>query len=502
MPLFNALGRLTVRRIGALVSSADARGYNLRARVEGPLQGTPEAWWCDDQRWFPADAPPRRHNRVTPLVDGERYFGALCAAIRQARHYVYVAGWCLTPFMPLERQSRQQLVENQVVAVLAEAAQRVPVRVLLWSGARALFQPDTLSMLDVLADMQRRGKGDLVCRLDYTAITSHCHHQKAVVIDGQVAFVGGLDLTTLMGDRWDTSHHPLREGPNWHDVQVQIQGEAVADVEVNFRQRWGAAVGGPPLPHQEPTVQPAWQTPVQIVRTLHQRTYPFAPDGIQGIRHAYHEVIRRAKRLIYLENQYLWSPYVLDELITLVQHPPSPDFRIVIVLPLHATDGKWDNDRHVKTLRAADRAGRIVSVYTLYTSGPASGRKPFHYRPIYVHAKVGIIDDEWTLIGSANINHRGFETDSELDALIHDKEFARTLRVQLWAEHLAVSEDQVAGLPPSEVVDHLWKGQAAANDQIVAEARGPLSSAVLRYHVGHLPGAWVLETLEALTLEH
>src|SRR6185312_5215732 len=145
--------------------------------------------------------------------------------------------------------------------------------------------------------------------------------------------------------------------------------------------------------------------------------------------------------LIYLENQYLWSHALLDDLITLIQRPPTPEFRIVLVLPLRAADGKWDNDQHVETLRAADRAGRVVEVYSLYTSGPAFGRKAFLYRPIYVHAKVALVDDEWALVGSANMNLRGFETDSELDAFIHDQEFARTLRRRLWAEHLATTEE-------------------------------------------------------------
>jgi len=499
VPLFGVLGRLAARRFGAVVSSADARRHQRRepARQQAPV----DAWWGGEARWFPGDTPPRQHNRVTALVDGECYFAELCAAIRQAEHYVYVAGWCLTPNMPLQRADRQELVEHQIVAVLSAAAQRVPVRVLLWAGARALFQPETLTMLEVQKEMQEQGSGDLQCRLDYSAIASHCHHQKAVVIDGQVAFVGGLDLTMLAADRWDTPQHPLRVGPNWHDVQVCIEGEAVADVEANFRQRWEATTGDKGLPHREPRAEPDWQTPLQIVRTLHSNTYAFAPDGMRGIEHAYRQVIRGARRLIYLENQYLWSDEIVDDLIALVQHPPTPEFRIVIVLPLRAADGKWDNDQRVETLRAADRAGRVVSIYSLYASGPSSGKKAFHYRPIYVHAKVAVVDDEWVLVGSANINLRGFETDSELDAFIHDAEFARALRVRLWAEHLARAEEQVAALPPAHVVDALWKSQAEENARLMAEERRPLNGSVMQYQVGHIPGAWLLEAFQALTLE-
>ena len=499
MPAFEVLGRLVARRFGAVVSSADARRHHQRETAQ--QQAPADTWWGGEGRWFAGDTPPRQHNRVTALVDGECYFAELCAAIRQAEHYVYVAGWCLTPNMPLQRANHQDLIEHQIVAVLSAAAQRVPVRVLLWAGARALFQPETLTMLDVQKEMQEQGCGDLQCRLDYSAIASHCHHQKAVVIDGQVAFVGGMDLTVLAADRWDTPQHPLRVGPNWHDVQVRLEGEAVTDVEANFHQRWEATTGDTALPHREPQAEPDWQTPLQIVRTLHPNTYAFAPDGMRGIEHAYRQVIRRAQRLIYLENQYLWSDEIVDDLIALIQHPPTADFRIVIVLPLRAADGKWDNDQHVETLRAADRAGRVVSIYSLYASGPGSGKKAFHYRPIYVHAKVAVIDDEWTLVGSANINLRGFETDSELDALIHDAAFVRALRVRLWAEHLALAEAQVAALPAAQVVDTLWKGQAEENARTMAEVRRPLNGSVMQYQVGHIPGAWLLEAFQALTLE-
>ncbi len=105
--------------------------------------------------------------------------------------------------------------------------------------------------------IQERTRGDPGRRLDRTAHFSHCHHQKMIVVDGQVAFVGGMDLTTFQGDRWDQQDHPLRAGPNWHDVQVRIEGEAVTDVEHNFRQRWLGSGGDEDLPRTEIP----WPTP-------------------------------------------------------------------------------------------------------------------------------------------------------------------------------------------------------------------------------------------------
>jgi len=311
-----------------------------------------------------------------------------------------------------------------------------------------------------------------------------------------------MDLTTLGGDRWDVAAHPLRAGRCWHDVQIAIEGEAVADVEANFRQRWAAVTGSAALPHRPPPVDPAWHTPVQIVRTIPRRVYPFAPDGEFGIQHAYLTAIARARRLIYLENQYLWSPAIMAALAAALRRPRTMPFRVVLVLPARAGDGKWDNDKHVSALRAADGRRGQVAVYTPYTSGPRGGRDSFVYRPIYVHAKVAIVDDEWLIAGSANLNTRGFRTDSEIDAVVADAGLARALRVALWAEHLHLPPAAVAAADPIALVDGVWRAQAAANAGIVQARARPLISAVQRYECGRMPGTLLLEDLQSLTFEH
>ncbi|MGI8404380.1 MAG: phospholipase D-like domain-containing protein [Thermomicrobiales bacterium] len=478
-----------------------ARGDVEKAR----RQSAHAQWWGSDPHWYPGGRPPRMHNRVTPLIDGFTYLAALHTELDKAHAYVYIIGWCLTPYTPLERDPERDLVDTQLLPVLLETARRVPVRILLWAGAPALVQPTARAasaVQRVIEEAAAREGVDLRCVLDKSAHLSHCHHQKAVVIDGQTAFVGGMDLTTFQGDRWDEFTHPLRGGPNWHDVQVKIEGEAVADVEFNFRQRWSAEDHDAGLPHRDPVVDPAWQTPVQIVRTIPAHTYAFAPRGEYGIHHAYLELIRGAQRLIYLENQYLWSPEIVDALIEAMNKPHHGPFRIVIVLPALAYSGKWDNDKHVTALRKADGDRGMFEAYSIYASGPHAGVSPFRYRPIYVHAKVMIVDDEWFSVGSANLNTRGVVTDSELNALVHDPGIARDLRAHLWAEHLAVSPEAVAEADPVEQIDGEWKRQASKNAEIVQGGIRPLISNVHRYETGRMPGFWLLDEVEALTFEH
>jgi phosphatidylserine/phosphatidylglycerophosphate/cardiolipin synthase-like enzyme len=497
-----AAGRYVSRLIGPLHRRRHRRALHHGALSRELIEQARMSWWGDDRRWYPGGTPPRLHNRVTALVDGVHYFCALREALREARHYVYIAGWCLTPTIPLGRDGAGELIDTRLVEVLGEVAARVPIRLLLWSGAPGLFQPTTRRMEAVQQELEDSCLGDLVCHLDRTAPYSHCHHQKAIVIDGQVAFVGGMDLTTFQGDRWDTQQHPLRAGPNWHDVQVRIEGEAVADVERNFRQRWEGSGGPGTLPGGEPQANPAWQTPVQIVRTVPRGVYATLPDGEFGIHYAYTRALRQARRLIYLENQYLWSPDVIDALLGAMNREHDGPFRIVIVLPARAYSGKWDNDQHVTRLCDADKGRGIVSVYCPYASGPSAGVRAFTYRPIYVHAKVAIVDDEWLTVGSANLNSRGLVTDGEMNAVVRDGGLARDLRIDLWAEHLGLPREEVAQTDPIELADRVWVERAARTAEIVKNGDRPLECQVHRYEVGRMPGSWLLEEVEVLTLEH
>ena len=483
-----------------------ARRRHLRHLNQGQVDAAArrvarETWWGDDPRWYAGGTPPRRHNRVTPLVHGDAYFPELQRALAQATSYVYIVGWCLTPHFPLGRNDRHDLIDTRLLSLLSETAERVPVRVLLWSGAAALIQPTRRAVDKTVRAIESDGHGDLQVRLDPTAGSTHCHHQKAIVIDGQIAFVGGMDLTTFAGDRWDSARHPLRAGVNWHDVQVKLEGEAVADVEHNFRQRWAAVTGGTTLPQREPHVDPAWQTPVQIVRTVPRGAYDFAPRGEFGIHHAYVEALRRARRFVYLESQYLWSQEILDALQEAIVAPHHEPFRIVVLLPARATSGKWDNDRHVDKLRQADDGRGIVSVFCPYTSGPTTGVRAFSYRPIYVHAKLAIVDDTWCTIGSANLNERGLITDGEINAVVVDPEIARPLRIELWAEHLGLPYEAVAHADPIQLVDEVWSRQAAENAAIIERRDGPLVGTLLEYKTGHMPGSWLREEVEVLTFE-
>jgi phosphatidylserine/phosphatidylglycerophosphate/cardiolipin synthase-like enzyme len=273
------------------------------------------------------------------------------------------------------------------------------------------------------------------------------------VVDGQLAFVGGIDMTDLAGDRYDTSHHPARRRLGWHDVSTRLTGPAVQDVDAHFGLRWRELTGEELAPAPEPA--PAGEHTVQVVRTVAEGMYDHVPRGDFRILESYVRAIRNAERYIYLENQFLWSPEIVSRLVQKLREPPSDEFRLVIVLPSRANNGQDDTQGQLAVLESADDGAGRLSVATLRS---LSGRRDDR---LYVHAKVGIVDDRWLTVGSANLNAHSLFNDTELNVVCDDPGLARQTRVRLWSEHLQVQPARIADQSPAAVIDSLWRPIAA-----------------------------------------
>jgi phosphatidylserine/phosphatidylglycerophosphate/cardiolipin synthase-like enzyme len=227
----------------------------------------------------------------------------------------------------------------------------------------------------------------------------------------------------------------------------------VADVGRHLAQRW-QAVTGEHLGAQPSDVHSAGDVELQIVRTVPEKLYEFAPRGDFRIIEAYLRALRSAQRLVYLENQFLWSPEVVNILAEKLRRPPADEFRVVIMLPGRPNNGEDDTRGQLGLLAQADDGQRRFLATTIRArSGKTSDR-------VYVHAKVGIVDDRWLTLGSANLNAHSFFNDSEVNVITCDGSLARDTRLRLWAGHLERDIEAVAG-EPSTVVDELWRPIAA-----------------------------------------
>ena len=393
-----------------------------------------------ESRWADGEPDPRGGCSLEVLVDGSEALPRIAEDLERAESSVLVAGWHFTPGFQL-RQDGQTLRE-----LLAELAERVEVRVLAWAGAPLpLFKPargDVRAMRDALARGTR-----IRAALDDRERPMHCHHEKAIVVDDKVAYVGGIDLTTLAGNRWDTPEHRARGELGWHDAAVRIEGPLLGDVWSHLALRWhevtGEELGAPPY------LDARGSSEAQLLRTVPERIYRSLPRGEFRIAEAYVRALRSARRLIYLENQFLWSPELLAILEAKLRRPPTDEFRLVVVLPASPNNGSDDTRGQLARLVAADADDRLLAC-TLY--------QPANAQPVYVHAKIGIVDDEWLTVGSANLNEHSLFNDTELNVVTCDAELARATRLRLWREHLR--RDDVDG-PTQSVVDELWRPTAA-----------------------------------------
>jgi phosphatidylserine/phosphatidylglycerophosphate/cardiolipin synthase-like enzyme len=196
----------------------------------------------------------------------------------------------------------------------------------------------------------------------------------------------------------------------------------------------------------------AGDTTLQLVRTMPERAYPVLPRGEFSILEAYVRALRGARELVYLENQFLWSPEIVEILVDKLKRPPSPHFRLVVLLPARANNGQDDTRGQLGVLAEADDHGNPHLLATTLRS-----RTGARDDALYVHAKVGIVDDRWLTIGSANLNAHSLLNDTEMNIVTDDGLLARATRERLWAEHLEVAPDEVAGRPPTQVVDELWR---------------------------------------------
>jgi phosphatidylserine/phosphatidylglycerophosphate/cardiolipin synthase-like enzyme len=409
-----------------------------------------------DGLWAAGDPPPRKGCRLEILIDGAEALPRISAALAGARTEVNIAGWHITPDFGLDRDDGARRLRDH----LAELAERIDVRVLLWAGAPLpVFSPRRSQVRRVRDELTQGTR--IRCALDSHERPMHCHHEKLVIVDGEVAFVGGIDLTSLGGDRFDSGDHPARGRIGWHDASSRLEGPAVADVADHFASRWHE-VTGERLASVPPS-RPVGGHEVQVIRTVPEKIYDFLPQGDFRILESYQRALRSARSLIYLENQFLWAPQVVEILLDKLRDPPSDRFRIVIVLPAKPNNGADDTRGQLAQLTEADDgAGRFLAATLQSRTGQLAG-------PLYVHAKIGIVDDRWLTIGSANLNEHSLFNDSEMNVACCDPALARDTRLRLWGEHLERATEAVEG-DPTQVVDELWK--PIAREQLERRERG------------------------------
>nr|WP_236697564.1 phospholipase D-like domain-containing protein [Sphingomonas sp. Leaf357] len=283
------------------------------------------------------------------------------------------------------------------------------------------------------------------------------HHQKIVVIDDCLAFAGGIDMTS---ERWDTREHlddqPCRTEPGgrdrykpWHDATTALSGPVASALGHLCRDRWELAGGKPIDP--PPATTDCWPDGLDVdfsdIDVAVSRTEPEMPDHqpVIEIEQLYLDLIARARRHIYAESQYFASRKIAEAIALRLDEPDGPE--IVIINPTTAQG--WLEPIAMDTARARlfqalkhhDTHDRL-RIYHPVTKGGL---------PIYVHAKILVIDDRVLRVGSSNFNNRSMRLDTECDVTIDadhgaDPACIAAIRDGLIAEHLGSKASRVAAV--------------------------------------------------------
>lgn len=398
--------------------------------------------------------------RAAFLIDGQAYFTAFREAALAAERAICILGWDFDTRIRMvidrEPDGYPDRLGSFLDALLVRR-KKLHIYVLVWDFHLMYFKERQWWLPSHLWAHRR-----LHFWKDDTHPMGASHHQKIVVVDDAVAFVGGFDFAQC---RWDTPAHRMDHPDRtmqsdgmpcrpFHDVQMIVDGPAAATLGELARTRWEAATGERPALPPSPTADNRWPASVaphlEAIQVAIARTIPAAMDQppVREVEQLLIDLLRVARRCIYIESQYFTSKVLAEVLADLLQREEGPD----IVMILHPSSDGWLEQhtmdvlrgRALKRLRSVDRRHRLALYY------PRVPDPQKQERCISVHSKVCVIDDTCLRIGSANMTNRSLGFDTECDLAVEAsgnpkmEEQIAAFRNRLLGEHLDVAPEEVA----------------------------------------------------------
>ncbi len=414
-----------------------------------------------------------RVDRASVIVDAAAYFALMQQAMLKARHRIFLVGWDFDTriHLALGRRWFHRILRRKYprrlgsfLMWLARHRPGIEIRVLKWSLGLVQFMLRGYMLVDLARMAAHRG---ITFKFDTHHPIGCSHHQKIAVLDDKLAVCGGIDMTQ---DRWDTREHlqhdrrrrrphGRRYGP-WHDATMMFEGDAARVLGTLGRNRWERA-GGERLEQVPIPDESLWpdDLPVQFenieIGIARTRAKHDGSPQVNEIEQLLLTQIARARHFIYSENQYFTSRKIAEAIGERLKEDDPPE--IVMVQPLTAEgwleQQAMDHARNclLHSLAELDHKRRF-QVYVPHTGDT----------PIYVHAKLMIVDDRILRIGSANFNNRSMGLDSECDVFIdcdrpgndHACDGVAALRHSLLGEHCGIEEEEVARLLASDPSMH------------------------------------------------
>ena len=400
---------------------------------------------------------------VRVLRSTAEYFEAAAWALERAEHQVLLLCWDLHGAVRVRRGGDSgDLTLYEALGAALERSPELEIRIAVW---------DANLYYKILGEWFQTWKfaarfGDRLRLETFETPPEASAHQKALVVDDQVAFVGGVDFAQ---SRWDTAAHRFEDerrlnpkgmsyGP-FHDLQLMMNGEAAARVGRLVRERWqwltDEALEAPPVGEvgswwpedgavgaaQGPLEPDGCEVEVGLAQTVPRWAGSQAP--IHEVERLWESLVEGAERYLYIESQYLSDDGTVDHLISRLREPGGPE--IVVVTPASG-GGTWPeqktigalNKRNIRRLNEADEGrGRFLAVCPVVRQGGEEVQP-------YIHAKCCVVDDRVVRIGSSNISSRSMGTDLELDCAVElPPEKVAGLRDELLGAHLGLGPEEI-----------------------------------------------------------
>ncbi len=341
-----------------------------------------------------AKLPLTRHNSAELLIDGEETFNAIFEGIATATDYILVQFYILRDD-ELGRKLQQVLIDKarngvRVYVLYDELGSHSlsPNYVVELQNAGVLIHPFNTT----------QGKGNRF-RMNFR------NHRKIVVVDGQVAYVGGHNV----GDEYLGKHPTLTP---WRDTHVAIRGPVVQFVQVSFVEDWLWAVGTTPKWSTGGEHELDWIPEKAPQGDMLALCLPTGPaDDLETCTLFFLDAINVAKHRLWIV-----SPYFV------------PDEQLMSALQLAALRGV---DVRILIPENPDQKLVYYSSFSYLEDAEKAGIKIFRYQPGFLHQKVMLIDDNSSVIGTANFDNRSMRLNFEVSMLIIDEEFASEVEAML-----------------------------------------------------------------------
>lgn len=329
-------------------------------------------------------------NDVIILKNGDQTFPAMFTALEEAKQHIHIEYYIV----------EDDEIGNKLRDLLIRKANDgVEIRFIYDDvGSWQLTKKYINSLRDVGV------KIDCFMKVRFPQLTSRVNyrnHRKIVVVDGEIGFVGGLNIANRY-------MNGTKELGKWRDTHLMLKGGAVAGLQIVFMADWyfvskeilqGAEYFRKPVPDGKKLVQ--------IVSS--------GPDSDwESIGQAYFSAIASAKERVFISTPYLIPT---TEILSAMKVAALGGIDIRILLPQKsdAITPKWSTDSYVSELLEA-------------------GVRIYFYQPGFMHSKLIVVDGIFSSVGSANFDFRSLETNFEVNAMIYDKEIALSLEKQFFED--------------------------------------------------------------------